>query len=414
MERPALEVADLFGLHGAAYRQAHNCSVHEQKVMRAIERCRTAALGGHVDACDACGSMQISYNSCRNRSCPKCQGRARQQWICAREAELLPIEYFPVVFTLPHALNGLVRQNRALLLDLLFCAASQTLLEFGRRHLEGEIGIVAVLHTWGQTLCEHNHVHGILTGGALQLPSGESGAEGTPQMQSRWRSCRRGFLFPVRALAEVFRGKYVAGLRRACGRGELRLGGELAQLAEAAEWRRFVGGLYGERWIVYAKRPFAGPREVVRYLGRYTHRGPIANARLRSLQEGRVRFAWKDYREAGRWKEMELGAEEFLRRYLLHVLPPRFVRIRHYGLYSRAKRRRHLAAAHALLRAQGVPPAEGAEPQQASGSEEGAEPGQASGERCAACGKGHLVRQREWHAGERPPVLVQAGERWAA
>jgi hypothetical protein len=389
MERPALEVADIFRAFGPAYRLSHTLRIEEHKAMRAIERCRTAAMGGHVDACGDCGAVQISYNSCRHRACPKCQGEARQKWVEAREAELLPIEYFHVVFTLPSALNPLLHYNRVVLLNLLFGAVSQTLLEFGRRHLQGELGVLAVLHTWGQTLWEHPHLHTIVTGGALSAD---------PQ---RWRACRRGFLFPVRALAAVFRGKYVAALKQAHRKGQLRFGGEVAALAEAEDFGRFVRSLYRHDWIVYAKRPFAGAREVVRYLGRYTHRGPISNRRLLSLEGDQVRFAWKDYRDASQWKEMELSAEEFIRRYLLHVLPSGFVRIRYYGIYAAARRTKDLARCRELL---------GNEQEEPGREEAGGDEAEGECERrrcCASCGSGRLVRQREWHAGERVPKEVE-------
>jgi len=391
MDRPALEVADVFRAFGPAYRQRHTLRIEEHKAMRAIERCRTAALGGHVDACGDCGALQISYNSCRHRACPKCQGEARQKWVEAREAELLPIEYFHVVFTLPSALHPLLHYNRELVLNLLFAAVSQTLLEFGRRHLEGEIGAWAVLHTWGQTLWEHNHLHVIVTGGALSADS------------QRWTPCRRGFLFPVRALAAVFRGKYVAALKQAHAKGRLRFGGEVGALREAEDFRRFVRSLYAHDWIVYAKRPFAGAREVVRYLGRYTHRGPISNRRLLSLEGDGVRFAWKDYRDGSRWKEMELPAEEFIRRYLVHVLPSGFVRIRYYGLYAAARRKQSLARCRELL---GVAPGEAAGE---VGCEADAAEAEHEGQRCCeVCGSERRVRQREWHAGERVPKWVEA------
>jgi hypothetical protein len=398
MERPQLEVADIFRAYGAAYRREHGLTFEQHRVMRAITRCRTAALGGHVDRCTRCDALQISYNSCRNRFCPKCQGQARRAWVEAREADLLPIEYFHVVFTLPHALLPLLHYNRTLLLDLLFRAVSRTLLEFGERHLQGEIGVLAVLHTWGQTLCEHPHVHTIVTGGALSHD------------QRRWTSCRRGFLFAVAALAEVFRGKYIDGLRRAHRRGRLRLEGEGAALAEAEAFATWIEALYTQRWIVYAKRPFAGPRQVVRYLGRYTHRGPIANARLLSLEEGRVKFRYKNYRAAGQWAEADLAAGEFIRRYLLHVLPRGFVRIRYYGIYAASRRRQRLARCRTML--------EETQETQACGEAEGggadAQERESAERRCEVCGSGCLVRQAEWHAGERPPIAREAVTGWAA
>jgi hypothetical protein len=392
MERSRLEVADIFRAHGPAYRREHGLSREQRTVMRAIERCRTAALGGHVDRCTSCDALQISYNSCRNRFCPKCQGQARQAWVEAREADLLPIEYFHVVFTLPHALLPLLHYNRAPLLDLLFQAASRTLLEFGERHLQGDVGVLAVLHTWGQTLCEHPHVHTIVTGGALARD------------QSCWRSCRSGFLFPVAALTEVFRGKFIDGLRRAHRRGTLRLEGEVAPLAEVEAFHRWVGGLYTQRWIVYAKRPFAGARQVVRYLGRYTHRGPISNARLLSLEEDRVRFRHKDYRAGGQWAEADLAAEEFIRRYLLHVLPKGFVRIRYYGIYAASRRRQRLARCRALLEEMPAVEEHG-ESQGGCGGMEETSGDERRREVCEVCGSASLVRQAEWHAGERPPIV---------
>jgi hypothetical protein len=390
MERPALEVADVFRAHGPSYRRKHRLRLDEHKVMRAIERCRTAALGGHVDACQRCGACRISYNSCRNRFCPKCQGLARQAWVEAREAELLPIEYFHIVFTLPHALLPLLHYNRALLLNLLFRSASRTLREFGRRHLKGEIGVLAVLHTWGQTLSEHPHVHCIVTGGALSADP------------TSWTPCRNGFLFPVRALSEVFRGKYIDALKRAHRSGTLRFGGEVAALGEPEAFGAWIQRLYAARWIVYAKRPFAGAHRVVRYLGRYTHRGPIASSRLVSLHQERVRFRWKDYRAQGQVKGMELSAEEFIRRYLQHVLPQGFVRIRGYGLYANAGRAKRLEHCRALLDAQ----LQGSEcdAERSESSASASEPVTTKSP-CGECGSTRLVRQAQWHAGERPPIL---------
>jgi hypothetical protein len=393
MDRPVLEVADIFRAFGPAYRRTHTLRLEEHKAMRAIERCRTASLGGHVDACLECGALQISYNSCRHRACPKCQGQARQTWVEAREAELLPIEYFHVVFTLLSALNPLLHYNRALMLNLLFGAVSQTLLEFGRTHLQGEIGAWAVLHTWGQTLCEHNHLHTIVTGGALSAD------------QARWTSCHKGYPFPVSALSGVFRGKYVAGLKQAYATGQLRFGGDVEALREAEGSRRFVGSLYRHEWIVYAKRPFAGAREVVRYLGRYTHRGPISNRRLLALEGDQVRFAYKSYRAGGAWETMELAAEEFIRRYLVHVLPAGFVRIRYYGIYAAARRKTSLARCRELLSGG----EEGREEAQANEAEDvGAEGERECSRGCDVCGSRQVARQREWRARERVPGWVRA------
>jgi hypothetical protein len=382
--RAEIEVADIFREHGAAYRRAQAVSMQQHRAMRAIERCRTAALGGHVDACDDCGHHQISYNSCRNRFCPKCQGRARAEWVAAREADLLPISYFHIIFTLPHALNPLVRQNKALVLNLFFRAVAQTLLESGRERLKGEIGILAILHTWGQSLCEHYHLHTICTGGALSADL------------QRWNPSRPGFLFHIQALATAYRDKFCTLLRKAHAKGKLRFYGEMAEHAEEDAFCAWLEEIRGERWVAHAKAPFADPSVVIRYLSRYTHRGPIANSRLTALEEGRVRFSYKDYRENGCRKEMELPAEEFIRRYLLHVLPQGFIRIRYYGLYAHARRKTHMVRARELLLARAaqaaeVPASSGEEPNQERRC-------------CEACGSSRLVRKQEWLAGERPPL----------
>jgi hypothetical protein len=335
--RPRYEVADIFRRYGPEYRRTHRLPLHHHQVMNAIERCRTAALGGHVDACDACGHQRISYNSCRNRHCPKCQGQARAQWVAARQAELLPIEYFHVVFTMPEQINALLRWNQRLLLNLLFKAVSETLLAFGQRHLGGEIGITAVLHTWGQALMEHPHLHCIVTGGALATDG------------SRFARCPPGYLFPVRALAQVYRGKYCASLQRAYNRGLLAGGTVLPMLASPARFAQYLRELRAQAWVVYAKRPFAGPEQVIGYIGRYTHRVAISNQRIVAMDDGRVSFQWKDYREDGKQKVMTLEASEFIRRFLLHILPPAFVRIRHYGLLANGRRSGKLARCRDLL-----------------------------------------------------------------
>jgi hypothetical protein len=322
-----VELADLVRTHAGAVRQTHRLTRGQHRALRAIASCRTAALGGHTDACDTCGALRISYNSCRNRHCPKCQTLAKERWVAARRAELLPIEYFHVVFTL--------------LYTLLFQAAAATLAAFGDdpRHLGGELGIVAILHTWGQTLGQHLHLHCVVTGGALTRDG------------SRWCPAKPGFLFPVRALAEVFRGKYLTGLRRAFARGELRFAGSVAGLQDPPAFAAFLATLRAHDWVVYAKVPFAGPAQVLEYLGRYTHRVALSNDRLVSLEEGLVRFRWKDYADGDRVKVMALPAEEFLRRFLLHVVPDGFVRIRHFGLWANRGRAAKLARCRALLAA---------------------------------------------------------------
>lgn len=343
---PRLEPADIVRAHGAAYRHAHALSRAQGRALRAIAACRTAALGGHRAVCTTCGAERITYNSCRNRHCPKCQRVATERWLAARRRELLPIEYFHVVFTLPHALNPLAQSHPRLVYRLLLQAAASTLTRFGRdpRHLGGEVGVTAVLHTWGQNLSQHLHVHCVVTGGAL-APDG-----------ARWIPARPGFLFPVRALAKLFRGRFLAGLRRAFDRGELHLTGSLAALAEPAPFAAWLAELRTHAWVVYSKSPFAGPEQVLAYLGRYTHRVAISNDRLIALADGRVRFRWRDYADGHRVKIMELDADEFLRRFLLHIVPDGFVRIRHFGLLANRHRAAKLAQCRARL-AQPPPPA---------------------------------------------------------
>jgi Putative transposase/Transposase zinc-binding domain len=334
-----VELADIVRAHGAAYEHAHPLCRAQRRALRAIAACRTAALGGHRAVCTTCGAERITYNSCRNRHCPKCQRVATERWLTARRREVLPIPYFHVVFTLPHALNPLAQSHPQLLYRLLFHSAASTLLRFGRdpRHLGGDLGITAVLHTWGQTLTQHVHVHCVVTGGALAR-------DGT-----RWIPARPTFLFPVRALAKVFRGRFLAGLRRAFDQGALHLTGGLAPLAEPGEFAAWLEELRAQAWVVYCKPPFAGPEHVLAYLGRYTHRVALSNNRLLALTEGRVRFRWRDYADGDRVKVMELEVDEFLRRFLLHVVPDGFVRIRHFGLLANRRRAAALAQCRVLL-----------------------------------------------------------------
>ena len=342
-----VELADIVRAHGAAYQHAHPLCRAQRRALRAIADCRTAALGGHRAVCPTCGAERITYNSCRNRHCPKCQRVATERWLAARRREVLPIPSFHVVFTLPHALNPLAQSHPRLIYRLLFQAAASTLIRFGRdpRHLGGDLGVTAVLHTWGQTLTQHVHVHCVVTGGALAR-------DGT-----RWISARPGFLFPVRALAKVFRGRYLAGLRRAFDRGDLHLTGGLAPLAAPAAFAAWLEELRAQAWVVYCKPPFAGPEHVLADLGRYTHRVAISNDRLVAVADGRVRFRWRDYADGDRVKVMDLAVDEFLRRFLLHIVPDGFVRIRYFGLL--ANRRRTAALAHCrVLLTQPPPPLE--------------------------------------------------------
>lgn len=337
--RPALEIADVVRAGGDAYRANHRLSIQQHRVLRAIANCRTAALGGHRAQCDHCGAVTISYCSCRNRHCPKCQTLAKQRWLERQCADLLDIDYWHLVFTLPHELNALAQGNPRVIYRLLFRAASQTLLAFGRnpRWLGGELGITIVLHTWGQRLDQHIHVHCVVTGGVIS----DDG--------KRWISAKPGFLFPVRALSAVFRGKYLDALTRAYRDGELRFAGSTVQLADTAAFRGLLATLKEHDWVVYAKPPFAGAQQVLAYLGRYTHRVAIANHRLVSFDNGKVCFRWRDYAHGNKTKTMALSAEEFIRRFLLHTLPSRFVKIRHYGLLGNRCRHEKVGRCRALL-----------------------------------------------------------------
>ena len=376
---PPFEVADIVRAYGEAFRATHHVSHEQAKVLRTIAQCRTAALGGHVEVCETCGMERVCYDSCRNRHCPKCQGAARAKWLAAEQALLLPVPYFHLVFTLPHQLNPLVRVNQRALYHLLFQAATQTLQEFARAptHLGAELGITAVLHTWGQTLTEHVHVHCIVTGGGLTVDG------------VHWQPSHPRFLFAVTALGQVFRGKYVAGLERLRRQQRLTFAGESAPLGEDAAWAMFLQHLYTKPWVVYAKPPWGSPEQVLKYLSRYTHRVAIANSRLVFVGDGVVRFRYKDYATGGTTKVMELQAEEFLRRFLLHVVPPGFVRIRHFGLLANRTRQEQLARCRQLLAvvaaaATAVLPAAPRDPPAATGAEDAAPP------RCPACGVGRL------------------------
>jgi hypothetical protein len=339
-DKPALEVADIVRLHGEDFVRAHALSPDQHAVLRAIARCRTAALGGHVDVCDACAFAAIAYNSCRNRHCPKCQALSQARWIARRMERVLPTHAFHVVFTLPSELHGLVMRNREELFDLLFASAAEALLELGRdpRWLGAELGITSVLHTWTRDLRFHPHVHCIVTGGGLSL-------DGT-----RWIATRPDFLFPVRVLGALFRGKFLALLNRLYDRRALRLDGPASSLADPARFERVKDKLYRSRWVVYAKRPFGGPEQVFRYLGRYTHRVGLSNRRLVSLDDRGVTFRTHGEQTA------TLAPREFLRRFLLHVLPKGFVKIRHHGLMAASNVTTRLAVARRLLE-RDLPPA---------------------------------------------------------
>lgn len=341
MARPALEVADIFRAHGPQWRrQQHgHLSLGQLKVMSAIEQCRSAALGGHALRCSSCAQPQIAYNSCRNRHCPKCQARAAKRWLQARQADLLPVDYYHVVFTLPAPISAIAYTNKEVIYGLLFDLAAETLRTIAAdpKHLGARIGLTLVLHTWGSALTHHPHVHGIVPGGGLALDA------------DRWVPCKPGFFLSVRVLSRLFRRRFLEELRNA--HGQLQFFGEHASLSDPAAFADWLAPLRQCEWVVYAKRPFAGPEAVLAYLSRYTHRVAISNSRLLACDERGVTFRWKDYRVHGRtrYKTMTLNTDEFMRRFLLHVLPSGFHRIRHYGLLTNARRAHNIATARELL-----------------------------------------------------------------
>jgi len=319
------ELADIFRSHGESYRRAHRLPASHKKVMGAVSVCRTAELGGHLKQCDTCGFEHPAYNSCRNRHCPKCQSLAKAQWLEKQTSELLPVGYYHLVFTLPHELNRLILANKKILLSLLFKAVSETLLEFGRRRFKGTVGIIAVLHTWDQTLKDHFHIHCLIPAGALSLD------------HSRWIGARPNFLFPVTALSQVFRGKFLALLQQACGKGKIPAANNEIKASRQ------------KSWVVYAKKPFGSPQTVLDYLGRYTHRVALSNDRILNVQNGLVTFSYRDRKDRDRKKTMTLDAQEFIRRFLLHVLPDGFMRIRHFGFLANRVKKLALPQCRKLL-----------------------------------------------------------------
>lgn len=339
-----LEVADIFRQCGPVFRAEHAATLSrdQRRVMSAIEQCRTAALGGHVEECDACGHQRMAYNSCRNRHCPKCQSLARAQWLSDRQTELLPAEYFHVVFTLPQEVAAIAYQNKDVVYNILFQATAQTLRTIGAdpKHLGAEIGFIAILHTWGQNLLHYPHLHCVVPGGGIS-------ADG-----ERWVSCRPGFFLPVRVLSRLFRRLFLELLQQAFDAGELHFFNSLAGLQERLAFAKYLAPVARTEWVVYAKAPFGGPKQVLEYLGRYTHRVAISNNRLLEFSEGAVTFAWKDYRHESKKKTMRLDAHEFIRRFLLHVLPSGFQRIRSYGFLANRYRQVKIELCRQLL---GVP-----------------------------------------------------------
>ncbi|MCI0353971.1 MAG: IS91 family transposase [Acidobacteria bacterium] len=348
IERPAVEVADVIREHGEAFLATHGgwLSDVQRKTLRDLSLCRTAALGGHVQRCCDCGHERIAYNSCRNRHCPKCQALARARWL-EREAEyLLPVEYHHVVFTLPQEVAELALANPALMYELLFQTASATLREVAAnpKRLGAAIGVLAVLHTWGQSLHHHPHLHCVCSGGGLSC-----NPHGVVDAAPRWVSCQPGFFLPVRVLSRLFRGKYLALLQQKFDSGQLQFPGKLALLADPHAFAHWLSPLYGKEWVVYSKRPFGGPEQVLKYLARYTHRVAISNSRLLKLQDGQVTFRYKDYAADRQHKTLTLPAEEFLRRFVQHVLSKRFIKMRHYGLLANRCRTERLEVCRRLL-----------------------------------------------------------------
>lgn len=380
MTRHRLEVADVFRSHGPAFLDEFGASLssEQRRVLHDVAACRTAELGGHVEECDHCGHQRIAYNSCRNRHCPKCQATAAAQWMEARAAELLPVEYFHVVFTLPTGLGPIALQNPRMVYGILLRAAAETLQQVAAdpKRLGAEIGILAILHTWGQNLQHHPHVHCVVPGGGLS-PDG-----------SRWISCRPGFFLPARVLSRVFRGKFLALLRGAFDQGKLSFHGKLSALADAGEFQRRLSLAAETEWVVYAKPPFGGPEQVLKYLARYTHRVAISNRRLIDLEDDKVRFHWKDYAHGGGQKTMTLKATEFIRRFLLHVLPSGFVRIRHYGFLANRVCQEKLALCRRLLGVETAPELIGSDP--CAEPQETVE-GQPAAHVCPSCGEGRMV-----------------------
>jgi Putative transposase/Transposase zinc-binding domain len=390
MTRPQLEVAEVFRQHGESFLERYGgmLSSEQRRALKDIAVCRTAALGGHVEACDRCGYQRVAYNSCRNRHCPKCQATSAAQWMEAREAELLPVEYFHVVFTLPSPLGPIALQNQREVYGILFRAAAESLQQIAAdpKHLGAEIGFLAILHTWGQNLQHHPHVHCVVPGGGL-APDGSS-----------WIACRPGFFLPVRVLSPVFRGKFLALLRRAFDRGRLSFHGKLAHLADPRKFQLQLAVSARTEWVVYAKPPWGGPQQVLKYLSRYTHRVAISNQRLIDLENGKVRFHWKDYAHQGATKTMKLKATEFIRRFLLHVLPLCFVRIRHYGFLANRVRQEKLALCRLLLNDDGT-------------TEPDAVPketvvGHSRAHVCPLCGKGSMVIVDAFEPATHPGVVV--------
>jgi len=381
------EIGDIFRTFGDAYRQQHQLPLYQHKAMRALARCRTAELGGHREQCDHCGHLKISYNSCRNRHCPKCQGSKTAVWLGNRQQDILPVPYFHVVFTVPAELNPLLLRNQRVGYGLMFRAMADTLRELtlDPKHLSAEVGVIALLHTWGQNLLDHPHLHCLVTGGGL-TPDGK-----------RWKSCRKKFFLPVKVVSRLFRGKFLALLRQAFARNDLKFPGQIARWGIPENFAGLIRSLRQREWVVHCKPPFKYPERVLEYLGRYTHRVAITNRRIAGCKDGRVTFRWKDYRDNDRWKTMTVSAFEFMRRFLLHILPPGFVKVRYYGLYASRCRRAKLARCRELLGA--VTPPTPSETDPAPGIY-----------RCPVCSGGRMLVTEIIQPATRPPPR----QGWAA
>ncbi|MFH0990981.1 MAG: IS91 family transposase [bacterium] len=399
MTTRTLEVADVIRAYGSEYRKTHKLPVRHLRALHSITSCRTAALGGHVDRCDACGYQRISYNSCRNRHCPKCGSLAKEKWLRARKEELLPVPYFHIVFTLPDDLNALTLINQRVMYAMLFQAAAETLLHLGRdqKHLGAEVGLIAVLHTWGQNLMDHPHVHCIVPGGGLS------------QDGMRWIASRKNFFIPVHVLSQVFRGKFLEQLKKAylsqrlmsprLSVRQIRCIGKASSLDCRETFQTLLDRLYSKGWIVYAKQPFGGPEQVLAYLGRYTHRVAISNHRLVEMTEGKVSFQWRDYRDKDKEKIMSVEASEFLRRFLLHILPDGMCKIRYYGLLSNRKRTDRLDKCRTLLDA----PLQDVEPETVTWQELLLELTGIDVLVCPSCHKGKMLNERMLQPNQHAP-----------
>lgn len=383
MSRPPTEVADIFAAHAHAFLEACRgvASSAKKRVVRNVVACRTAVLGGHVDRCDRCDYERISYNSCRDRHCPKCQAADRAKWLESRAADLLPVEYFHVVFTVPKEIAQIALQNKRIMYGILMRASAETLQRIAAdpRHLGARIGFLSILHTWGQNLMHHPHAHCVVPGAGVSLDGG------------KWVSCRPGFFLPVRVLSKLFRGKFLDMTRRAFTKGRLSFQGELARLNDEEAFAAHLQLAYTTSWVVYAKKPFGGPKQVLKYLARYTHRVAISNRRIVSLRDGQVRFRWKDYARGSKKRIMTLDAVEFIRRFLLHVLPKGFVRIRHFGFLANACRRQELARCRRLL---GCATPDPSDEHDAAPGIESMAAGDDPTNSCPACDNGHLIRTK--------------------